>query len=113
MLNKIQESIFKELIDFNRQFMSWAASHLGTEGFSKWLYKIGGFNKQKYEVRELLAKGKERIIFRAENLLLQGKRTAKQHGYYHADSIFFLWSGIERVHMTHSSFGTDQKIPDG
>ena len=88
MLNKIQESIFKELIDFNRRFMSWAASHLVTEGFSKWLYKIGGFNK-KYEVRELLAKGEERIIFRTENLLLRGNKTAKQHGFYHADSNLF------------------------
>ena len=89
MLNKIRESIFKELIDFNRRFMSWAASRLVTEGFSKWLYKIGGFNKQKYEVRELLAKGEERIIFRTENLLLGGNKTAKQHGFYNADSIFF------------------------
>lgn len=69
--------------------MSWPASHLVTEGFSKWLYKTGGFNKQKYKVRELLAKGKEKIIFRTENLLLQENRTAEQHGFYHADSIFF------------------------
>ena len=47
-----------------------------SEGFSKWLYKTGGFNKQKYRVRELLAKGKEKIIFRTENLL-QGNRTAE------------------------------------